>query len=507
MSEICIIVTIVVYLAAMLLVGFAYSKTNNDSADFYLGGRKMGPLVTAMSAEASDMSSWLLMGMPGLAYLTGIASPGWTAIGLALGTWLNWLIVARRLRRYSANLDAITVPQFLSLRFHDQRNLLNALGAVIIIVFFVPYTASGFAACGKLFHSLFGIDYMAAMLVSALVIVGYTILGGFRAVTTTDLIQSVVMSLALIAVLGYGIVVAGGWGAVVENAQSLSGYLTMTASHDAVTGGAASYSLLDIVSTMAWGLGYFGMPHILLRFMAIEDEKKLVLSRRIATVWVVIAMTASIVIGMVGLGMTRVGALEFLSGSSSETLIVHIASLISQHGVLAAVLAGLILAGILAATMSTADSQMLAAASSVSQDLMQHSFGIKMNQRTTMLAARATVICIAIIGMVLAWDPNSSVFRVVSFAWAGFGAAFGPVMLFSLFWKRANKQGALAGMITGGAVVFIWKYLIAPMGGAWAIYELLPAFLAACIAIVIVSLATPAPEKAVTDTFDEICGK
>jgi SSS family transporter len=319
MSEICIIVTIVVYLAAMLLVGFAYSKTNNDSTDFYLGGRKMGPLVTAMSAEASDMSSWLLMGMPGLAYLTGIASPGWTAIGLALGTWLNWLIVARRLRRYSANLDAITVPQFLSLRFHDQRNLLNALGAVIIIVFFVPYTASGFAACGKLFHSLFGVDYMAAMLVSALVIVGYTILGGFRAVTTTDLIQSMVMSLALIAVLGYGIVVAGGWGAVVENAQSLSGYLTMTASHDAVTGGAASYSLLDIVSTMAWGLGYFGMPHILLRFMAIEDEKKLVLSRRIATVWVVIAMAASIVIGMVGLGMTRVGALEFLSGSSSET--------------------------------------------------------------------------------------------------------------------------------------------------------------------------------------------
>ena len=213
MSNICIIVTIVVYLVAMLLVGFAYSKSNNDSTDFYLGGRKMGPLVTAMSAEASDMSSWLLMGMPGLAYLTGIASPGWTAIGLAVGTWLNWLIVARRLRRYSANLDAITVPQFLSLRFHDQRNLLNALGAVIIIVFFVPYTASGFAACGKLFHSLFGVDYMAAMLVSALVIVGYTILGGFRAVTTTDLIQSIVMSLALVAVLVYGIGAAGGWDA------------------------------------------------------------------------------------------------------------------------------------------------------------------------------------------------------------------------------------------------------------------------------------------------------
>ena len=502
MSEICIIVTIVVYLAAMLLVGFAYSKTNNDSTDFYLGGRKMGPLVTAMSAEASDMSSWLLMGMPGLAYLTGIASPGWTAIGLALGTWLNWLIVARRLRRYSANLDAITVPQFLSLRFHDQRNLLNALGAVIIIVFFVPYTASGFAACGKLFHSLFGVDYMAAMLVSALVIVGYTILGGFRAVTTTDLIQSMVMSLALIAVLGYGIVVAGGWGAVVENAQSLSGYLTMTASHDAVTGGATSYSLLDIVSTMAWGLGYFGMPHILLRFMAIEDEKKLVLSRRIATVWVVIAMAASIVIGMVGLGMTRVGALEFLGGSSSETLIVRIASLISRHGVLAAVLAGLILAGILAATMSTADSQMLAAASSVSQNILQEFGHLKLSEKQSLFAARLTIICVSVVGVVLARDPDSSVFGIVSFAWAGFGGAFGAVVLCALFWKRCNWQGALAGMLCGGLMVFVWKYIVSPLGGVFGIYELLPAFLVSLAVCAVVSLVTPAPEADILAEFD-----
>ena len=501
MSEICIIVTIIVYLAAMLLVGFAYSKTNNDSADFYLGGRKMGPLVTAMSAEASDMSSWLLMGMPGLAYLSGIASPGWTAIGLALGTWLNWLIVARRLRRYSANLDAITVPQFLSLRFHDQRNLLNALGAVII-VFFVPYTASGFAACGKLFHSLFGVDYMAAMLVSALVIVGYTILGGFRAVTTTDLIQSVVMSLALVAVLGYGIVVAGGWGAVVENAQSLSGYLTMTASHDAVTGGATSYSLLDIVSTMAWGLGYFGMPHILLRFMAIEDEKKLVLSRRIATVWVVIAMTASIVIGMVGLGMTRVGALEFLGGSSSETLIVRIASLISQHGVLAAVLAGLILAGILAATMSTADSQMLAAASSVSQNILQEFGHLKLSEKQSLFAARLTIICVSVVGVVLARDPDSSVFGIVSFAWAGFGGAFGAVVLCALFWKRCNWQGALAGMLCGGLMVFVWKYIVSPLGGVFGIYELLPAFLVSLAVCAVVSLVTPAPTEDILAEFD-----
>ena len=499
MSDLCIIVTIVGYLAAMLLVGFAYSKSNNDSTDFYLGGRKMGPLVTAMSAEASDMSSWLLMGMPGLAYLSGIASPGWTAIGLALGTWLNWLIVARRLRRYSADLNAITVPQFLSLRFHDQRNLLNALGAVIIIVFFVPYTASGFAACGKLFHSLFGVDYMAAMLVSALVIVGYTILGGFRAVTTTDLIQSIVMSLALIAVLVYGVGVAGGWDAVVANAQSLPGYLTMLASHNADTNTAASYSLLDIVSTMAWGLGYFGMPHILLRFMAIEDEKKLVLSRRIASVWVVIAMTASIVIGMVGLGMTRAGALEFLSGSTSETLIVRIASLISAHGALAAVLAGLILAGILAATMSTADSQMLAAASSVSQNILQE---LKLSEKQSLFAARLTIVCVSVVGVVLARDPDSSVFGIVSFAWAGFGGAFGAVMLCALFWKRCNWQGALAGMMAGGLMVFVWKYLISPLGGVFGIYELLPAFLTSLVVCVVVSLVTPAPSAEIEAEFE-----
>ena len=503
-AQIIIVVTIVLYLVAMVFVGVYFGKKGSGSSsdDFYLGGRKMGPLVTAMSAEASDMSSWLLMGMPGLAYLSGIASPGWTAIGLALGTWLNWLIVARRLRRYSANLDAITVPQFLSLRFHDQRNLLNALGAVIIIVFFVPYTASGFAACGKLFHSLFGVDYIAAMLVSALIIVGYTILGGFRAVTTTDLIQSIVMSLALVAVLVYGIGAAGGWDAVVANAQSLPGYLTMMASHDAATGGSTSYSLLDIVSTMAWGLGYFGMPHILLRFMAIEDEKKLVLSRRIATVWVVIAMAASILIGMVGLGMTKAGALEFLSGSTSETLIVRVASLISQHGVLAAILAGLILAGILAATMSTADSQMLAAASSVSQNILQEFAHLKLTEKQSLFAARLTIVCVSVVGVVLARDPNSSVFGIVSFAWAGFGGAYGAVMLCALFWKRCNWQGALAGMLSGGLMVFVWKYLISPLGGVFGIYELLPAFLVSLAVCVAVSLVTPAPEADILAEFD-----
>ena len=500
MINICIIATIVIYLVGMLLVGFVYSKSNEDSSDFYLGGRTMGPLVTAMSAEASDMSSWLLMGMPGLAYLTGIASPGWTAIGLAVGTWLNWLIVARRLRRYSANLDAITVPQFLSLRFHDQRNLLNALGAVIIIVFFIPYTASGFAACGKLFNSLFGVDYMAAMILSAVVIVGYTIMGGFRAVSTTDLIQSVVMSMALIAVLVYGVSVAGGWDVVLDNARSLPGYLTMAASHNAADNTATSYSLLDIASTLAWGLGYFGMPHILLRFMAIEEEKKLALSRRVATTWVVISMGVAVFIGVVGNGMTKAGAMEQLS--DAETIIVQIANLISCYGVPAALLAGVILAGILAATMSTADSQLLAASSSVSQNLAVEFFHLKISGKKSVLVARSTMVVISLIAAFLARDPDSSVFRVVSFAWAGFGAAFGPVVLFALFWKRSNKWGALAGMVTGGVMVFVWKYLVAPMGGALAIYELLPAFLCACVAIVMVSLLTPAPEQSILEAFE-----
>ena len=508
MTNVFIIATIVIYLVGMLLVGFVYSKSNEDSTDFYLGGRKMGPLVTAMSAEASDMSSYLLMGLPGLAYLCGLPEVSWTCIGLAIGTYLNWLIVARRLRRYSARIGAITVPDFFSRRYGDKKNLLSAIAAVVILVFFIPYTASGFKAIGTLFNSLFGVDYHTAMIIGAIVVIGYTVLGGFMAVSFTDLIQSIFMTIALIVVVVFGIQQAGGVDTVIANAEALPGYLSMTKGYDVTTGGAASFGGLSIISTLAWGLGYFGMPHILLRFMAIKEEKKLNDSRRIATVWVVISMFIAVAIGVIGYSVSVAGKVPFLATSAeSETIIIKLADLMSQHGVLLAIMAGIILSGILAATMSTADSQLLAAASSVSQDLMQHSFGIKMNQRTTMLAARATVICIAIIGMVLAWDPNSSVFRVVSFAWAGFGAAFGPVMLFSLFWKRANKQGALAGMITGGAVVFIWKYLIAPMGGAWAIYELLPAFLAACIAIVIVSLATPAPEKAVTDTFDEICGK
>lgn len=499
-AQILILLAIVVYLLFMLWIGWVCVKKNESVEDFYLGGRKLGPFVTAMSAEASDMSSWLLMGLPGVAYLTGLAEASWTAIGLAVGTYLNWLILARRIRRYSHQLNAITVPQFFSKRWEDDRCLLSAIAALVIIIFFIPYTASGFSACGKLFSTLFGMDYLTAMLISAAVIVLYTVMGGFLAASFTDLIQSIIMTVALIVVLGFGVTQAGGLDAVMDNARSMSGYLSLSHIYDPATGGSTPYSLLTIGSLLAWGLGYFGMPHILIRFMAIENEEKLKLSRRVASSWVVISMGVAIFIGLVGSAMTRAGALEQLA--DSETIIVRIASIISQFGALPALVAGVILAGILAATMSTADSQLLAASSSISQDLGNDFLKRNLSGKRGMIVARSVMIIISLIAAFLARDPDSSVFRVVSFAWAGFGAAFGPTMLMALFWKRSNKWGALAGMIVGGVMVFVWKFLIAPMGGAWAIYELLPAFCCALVAIVVVSLLTPAPRQTVLDQFE-----
>lgn len=495
-SDICILIAIAIYLILMVVIGVMCSKKNNNVDDFYLGGRHLGPLVTAMSAEASDMSGWLLMGLPGLAYLCGIAEASWTAIGLAIGTYLNWLVVAKRLRNYSSKIGAITIPEFFSRRFKDNTNILMCASALLIIIFFIPYTASGFSTCGKLFSTLFGIDYHLAIIISAIVIVLYTALGGFLAASTTDFIQSIIMSVALVVVLGFGISVAGGWDAVMENAKSIPHYLSLTSTTDG-KGGIVDFGGMSIISTLAWGLGYFGMPHILLRFMAIEDPKKMKISRRVASVWVVIAMSVAIVIGIVGLGMSKVEPTLVLK--DSETIIVAIADLLSEYGVIFALLAGVILAGILASTMSTADSQLLAAASAISNDIMVGAFKLKVSEKAKMIAARATVIIIAVLGIFFAWDPESSVFRIVSFAWAGFGSSFGPVMLFALFWKRTNKWGAMAGMISGGITVIAWHYA---QGGLFDLYELLPAFIVSCIFIVVVSLATGKPSKEIEEEFE-----
>ena len=501
-TSIIILCAILVYMCLLIGVGIYNSKKNSTSEDFYLGGRRMGALVVAMSAEASDMSSWLLMGLPGVAYLTGIADAFWTAAGLAVGTYLNWLFTSRRLRRYSEKIDAITVPNFFAKRFHDEKNIITAISAVIIVVFFIPYVASGFAACGKLFNSLFGLDYMTGVILFAIIIVIYTIMGGFTSVATNDLIQSIVMSIALISIVTFGVSSAGGFDAVMDNAKSLPGYFSLSAIHDAVAGTADPYSALSAVSLFAWGIGYFGMPHILVRFMAIEDENKLVLSRRVASIWVTIAMGVAIFIGVVGLGVVKAGNMAPLE--DSERVIIALTDILSQNGFLAAVLGGVILAGILAATMSTADSQMLVAASGVSENIVQDFFGKKLTEKQSLMVARGTILAIAAIGLFLAKDPNSSVFGIVSFAWAGMGAAFAGVMICALFWKRTTLQGALAGMVSGGAMVFIWKYGVRPMGGILDIYELLPAFLVSLAMIVIVSLATKAPSQEIIDEFESV---
>jgi len=502
-----IIVTIILYMCGMLAIGALFNRkgATTTSDGFYIGGRSLGPIVTAMSAEASDMSSYLLMGLPGLAYIAGLAEVTWTAVGLSIGTYLNFLLVAKLLRRYSERIGAFTIPDFYARRYRDEKHILSCIAAIIILVFFIPYTASGFKAVGTMFNSLFGFDYHVAMIVGALIIIAYTTMGGFLAVSTTDLVQSIFMSIALIIIVFFGIDKAGGLNVVIDNAKALPGYLNLTQGYNASTGTAGSFGIFSIVSTLAWGLGYFGMPHILLRFMGIRNEEELTLSRRIAFVWVVISMAVAVFIGVIGYSVSLAGDIPMLTTSSeSETVIIQLANLMSQNGFIFALFAGIILSGILAATMSTADSQLLAAASSVSQDLVQEFMGIKLTTRQQMRAARGTVIAIAAIAVVLAWNPNSSVFRVVSFAWAGFGAAFGPQMLLALFWRRSNKQGAIAGMIAGAAMVFIWKFGIAPLGGWLAIYELLPAFLISLAANVIVSNATAAPSKAITDVYDEV---
>ena len=528
-KEIIMLITIAVYLIGMVVIGALFSKKNKSTSDFYLGGRKLGPLVTAMSAEASDMSSWLLMGLPGVALIAGLAEASWTAIGLAIGTYINWLIVAKRIRVYSGKINAVTIPEFFSKRFGDNLGILKFIAAVVIIVFFVPYTASGFSACGKLFESLFGIPYLNAMIVSGIVIVIYTALGGFLAASTTDFIQSIIMTIALVVVLVFGISYAGGWEQVCANAEALPGYLNLTSTHaassvaEAISGQfkAKPYSTLTIASTLAWGLGYFGMPHILLRFMAIEKASKVKTARRVASVWVVISMAVAIVIGIVGYGVVKNNGIENAATfADSERIIIELAKTIGGEGWLLAIVAGLILAGILAATMSTADSQLLAASSSVSEDVL-NTFKVKLSSKKKMIIARISVIVIAIIAMFIAKNPDSSVFEIVSFAWAGFGAAFGPVVLFALFWKRTNKWGALAGMLSGAVMVFLWKFVINPFGAGLAategaselmvklgnsltIYELLPAFVVSVVFIFVVSLIAGKPSKDITDTFEAV---
>lgn len=511
-----ILIAMVVYMAVVIGIGFIYAKkANQNSEAYFLGGRSLGPWVTAMSAEASDMSGWLLMGLPGVAYWCGLADATWTAIGLAVGTYFNWLIVSKRLRRYSVRANnAITLPDFFSNRFREEKKVIMTLAALFILIFFTVYAASCFVTCGKLFSTLFGAPYVAMMIVGAIFVLLYTILGGFLAESVSDTLQAVVMIIALGVIVVICTVSAGGLGAVVDNAQSIPGFfeffglanpvvnednVQLVENGAPVFGAAKDYGLLSVFSMLAWGLGYFGMPQVLLRFMAIRKEEELKMSRRIATVWVVISLTVAVFIGIAG---RHLYPTTHLTATDAENIFITLAT-----SSLPAILAGFVMAGILAATISSSDSYLLIAASACAKNIYQGVCNKKATDKQVMRVTRITLLVIALIAMVIAMDQDSVIFKIVSFAWAGFGATFGPIMLFSLFWRRTNKAGAIAGMVGGAGMVFAWKLGISKLGGAFAIYELLPAFIFSCICIVIASLVTAPPSKEIEADFDAVCGK
>ncbi len=502
------------YMLIVILIGIFFAKKSQaNSENYFLGGRSLGPWVAAMSAEASDMSGWLLMGLPGVAYWCGIADAAWTAIGLAVGTYINWLLVSKRLRSYSiVSGNSITVPDFLSNRFHEKKKVILTIAAGFIIIFFTIYAASCFVTCGKLFSGLFGYSYHSMMIVGAAFVLIYTILGGFLAESASDFMQAVVMIIALVGVFVCGTVKAGGINAVIENARAIPGYFSLTATANPVTdtngvqqalngsplfGEGSEYGFLTILSTASWGLGYFGVPQVLLRFMAIRKSSELKRSRRIATVWVVISLTAAVFIGVLGRYLLPTDA-ALATQSGAENVFAHLAQLLFHP-----LLAGVVMAGILAATISSSDSYLLIAASAVSKNIFGSVIKKNATDKQIMHVSRAVLLLITVFGMVIAWDENSVIFEVVSFAWSGFGATFGPIILFSLFWKRVNRPGAIAGMLAGGISVFVWKLLLKPLGGIFGIYELMPAFIVSCIFIVVVSLLTAKPSAEMEAEFEK----
>lgn len=506
-----IFITMCLYMAVVIGIGLYFAKKANESSDnYFLGGRSLGPWITAMSAEASDMSGWLLMGLPGVAYWCGLADAGWTAIGLFAGTYINWLIVARRLRGYSFIAgDAITIPDFFSNRYKEENKVIMTISAVFILVFFTVYAASCFVTVGKLFSILFGLSYQSMMIAGAIFVVFYTVIGGFLAESASDFMQGVVMIIALIFVLITSVSFAGGIDAVVDNIKDIPGFLTffgiatpevadgvqqISAEGKALFGEAGKYGLLTIISTASWGLGYFGVPQVLLRFMAIRKQSELKQSRRIATIWCGISLCIAVLIGLIG---RSIYPTALLTSADAESIFITIAT-----NLLPPVLAGLVMAGILAATISSSDSYLLIAASAFAKNIFQGILKKDADDKQVMTVSRIILIVISVIGVIIALDENSVIFTIVSFAWAGFGATFGPIMLFSLFWKRTTREGAIAGMLSGGVMVFIWKLLLKPMGGIFGIYELLPAFLVSCVVIIIVSLATKEPSAEIQKEFD-----
>ena len=481
------LIAFILYLGVMIYVGLRNASKNNSSADFFLGGRKVGPWVTALSAEASDSSAWLLMGLPGLCYLGGVQESIWTAVGLILGTYLSWLFVAKPLRKCSITFgDSITIPEFLSNRFNDKTHLLSVVSVIFIVLFFTIYTASGFVACAKLFNSVFGINYHAGLAIGLVVILCYTVTGGYTAVCTTDFIQGSLIFIAFVVstIIAVFVIGTGNTAQVFKNFQEVTGTELQ------------AFNGMGIVSALAWGLGYFGMPHIIVRFMGIRSNSEICKARRIGIIWMVISYIGAILIGTLGTVYLKKYGIT-LDSVSAETVFSA-----TMQNMYPAFIAGIFLCAILAASMSTADSQLLAASSAVSQDIFKGLIKKDAEEKDVLIVSRFTVFLIALIALLLSLNPSSSIFNLVSFAWSGFGGTFGPLVLLALYWKRTTAPGAIAGLVCGGVVDVVWHYIPASVNPIFGLYEIVPAFLICLIVTVVVSLCTKQNEE-VAAKFEE----
>lgn len=484
--DLTIINTFVLYIGIMMAIGVYYYRRTRNMSDYFLGNRKLGAWVTSLSAEASDMSGWMLMGVPGFAYLAGL-NAGWIAVGIAIGTWANWHFVAARLRKYTELADnALTLPEFLQNRYHDTTNLLRIVPAIFILIFFVIYTASGFVSAGRLFETVFGIPYEYAIFIGAGSVIFYTLVGGFLAVARTDFIQGIMMFFAILVVPICGTMASGGFErTLAEIASVQASMLQPLTKPDGSTLGA-----IELISLLAWGIGYFGQPHILVRFMAIRTSGEIRQATHIAMTWVVLSLAAAVAVGMVG----RVYLTEPLTGTASETVF-----LVMTNELFPPIAAGLILSAVLAAIMSTASSQLLVAASAFAQDFYRTLIHKDTEQSELVWISRASVLVIASLAVFLGFNPNSFILDMVSYAWAGFGAAFGPAILMSLFWKRTTRNGVIAGIIVGGVTVLVWKQF-----ALFGLYEIVPGFLLSLLAIYGISLLGEPPAQDIQETFDAV---
>ena len=483
------IITLALYFLLMLGIGlYAFKESTSDVSGYMLGGRKLGPAVTSLSAGASDMSGWMLLGLPGAMFVSGL-SASWIAIGLFIGAFANYLLVAPRLRVYTelAN-DAITIPDYFEKRFEDRSRLLRVISSVVIVIFFTLYTSSGLVAGGKLFDSAFGVDYAWGLWVTAGVVVAYTLFGGFMAVSLTDFVQGCIMFVALIVVPVVALTDVGGIGGLTATVRSVD---------PALLGLLTGTSLIGIISALSWGLGYFGQPHIIVRFMAIRSVRDIPAARNIGMTWMAVTIIGALATGLTGLAYATNNGIEV---SDPETIFIVLSDVLFNP-----LVTGFLLAAILAAIMSTISSQLLVSSSSLTEDFYGVFFRRNASQKELVTVGRLAVVLVSLVAIYLAYDPNSNVLTLVSNAWAGFGAAFGPLVILSLLWRRITRNGALAGMIVGAATVLFWTYApVLPDGAKLGsvIYEIVPGFILATLATVIVSLMGRPPESVVA-TFDQ----